>query len=60
MQMIAAVISFRERARIIGGTKCLVEIDTAVALMVGADPVIDGTAQLLTERVISKRDSTTL
>ena len=45
MQMIAAVISFRERARIIGGTKCLIEIDTAVALVVGADPVIDGTAQ---------------
>jgi len=35
MQMIAAVISFGEKERIIDGTKCLVEIDTAVALMVG-------------------------
>ena len=52
MQMIAAVITFCERERIIGCTKCLVEIDTAVALVVGADPVIDGTAQLLTERCV--------
>ena len=52
MQMIAAVITFCERARIIGCTKCLIEIDTAVALVVGADPVIDGTAQLLAERCV--------
>ena len=52
MQMIAAVIAFCERARIICGTKCLIEIDTAVALVVGADPVIDGTAQLFTERCV--------